>query len=101
MHDNLVPTFTLPTARRYRIATCQGQVVLLDRGLYGLDITTSDNASTLLQFNQEAELLLLQLLLDKYPQGARSEAVLVMHRQVNLEDHRLDKEADRGTNGDC
>ncbi len=96
MRDHRVPDFDLPTSRRYRVSTCRGSVLLLDRGLYGLDVVGADGGEPCLQLNQEAELLLLQLLLDKYPQGARSESVLLMYRGANLEDCRADKEVDRG-----
>lgn len=78
------PVFVPPTLGRYSLPLCQGPAAVVDHGLYGLDIVDSATGAPLVQLSQEAELLLLELLTNKYPRGTGSEGVLVAHRATRL-----------------
>lgn len=74
-----------PNFTRYDLP---GRLTVTDRGLYGLDIAAGDDATGRdeVHLSQEAELLLLEVLRNKYPQGADSRDVLLMHKGVRLAD---------------
>ncbi len=74
-----------PVLDRYKVGT---DIVAADRGMYGLDLTCPTGEVCL---SQEGELLLLQLLLSKYPRGTASESVLAMHREVHIDDRKVEK----------